>query len=75
MPVDDFHEVVALPSPKLLPLVVSLIAVFVVKTDDLIGQFFLYVNHLNAEVGSHEYHLVLQGTAFPTITSQLVWGK
>ena len=56
--VDDFREVVFLPSPRWRPLVVALIVVFVVEIVDPIGQFFLCVNHSNAEVDSHEYRSV-----------------
>ena len=45
-PVDDFHEVVVLPFPKLQPLFASLAAAFVEEIGDLTRLFFLYASHL-----------------------------
>ena len=64
-PTGDFHATVALPSPRLLLPVVSLVVVFAAKIVGLEGQFFLCASHLAFVVDSHEYHLVWQGKVFP----------
>ena len=69
--VDDFREVVFLPSPRWRPPVVSLVVVFVVEIADPKGQFFLCVNHSNAEVGFHEYRSIWQGIVFPTFKIEM----
>ena len=65
LPTGDFHATVALPSPRLLLPVVSLVVVFAAKIVGLEGQFFLCASHLAFVVDSHEYHLVWQGKVFP----------
>ena len=64
-PTGDFHATVALPSPRLLLRVVSLVVVFAAKIVGLEGQFFLCASHLAFVVDSHEYHLVWQDKVFP----------